>query len=281
LFKTTNAGTSWAPIIAGLTNASVNAIAIHPSNSSILFAGTGGGIFKSTDGGANWTLSNSGITSSQIIHAIVIDAANPSTMYAAKASAGLVFKSTNGGQTWSNVSGGLVNFPTLASALAIDPSTPASVYVGLDSSGVFKSLSGGGNWQPTGQRADLTITSRHSDRFYKGLTGRYTLNVSNVGEDSTIGTVSVTDTLPPSLVAAGMFGAGWNCTLATITCTRSDALAPGVSYPWIVLTVRVASNAPPNLVNMATVGGGGDLNPGNNTAIDPTVVAQDKPEQLR
>ena len=78
-----------------------------------------------------------------------------------------------------------------------------------------------------------------------------------------------------------MFGAGWNGTLVNLTCTRSDVLAPGGNYPWIVLTVRVAANAPPNVVNSAIVAGGGDLNPANNTAIDPTVIAQDKPESLR
>jgi hypothetical protein len=78
-----------------------------------------------------------------------------------------------------------------------------------------------------------------------------------------------------------MFGAGWSCSLGSISCTRSDALAPGVSYPSIVLMVRVASNAPRNVVNTAVVVGGGDLNPANNTALDPTVIAQDKPESPR
>ena len=43
--------------------------------------------------------------------------------------------------------------------------------------------------------------------------------------------------------------AGW-------PCTRSDALAPGGRYPPITLTVNIASNAAPNVTNIATVAGG-------------------------
>src|SRR4030095_1958416 len=60
----------------------------------------------------------------------------------------------------------------------------------------------------------------------------------------------------------------------TATCTRSDPLAPGVSYPPIALTVNVASNAPPSVTNVSTVGGGGDLNAANNTATVVTSIAR-------
>src|SRR5262249_20806754 len=68
-------------------------------------------------------------------------------------------------------------------------------------------------------------------------------------------------------------GAGWACTAgATSTCSRADALAAGASYPAITLTVSVAANAPSTVTNTATVSGGGDVNAGNNTATDPTMV---------
>jgi hypothetical protein len=43
---------------------------------------------------------------------------------------------------------------------------------------------------------------------------------------------------------------------AGATCSRSDALAEGASYPEIVLTVAVAATAPGSVTNTATVGGG-------------------------
>ena len=82
----------------------------------------------------------------------------------------------------------------------------------------------------------------------------------------------MTDTLPASLTATALSGTGWTCTLATLTCTRSNALAAGASYPAITLTVNVASNAPGSVTNTATVSGGGDNTPANNTANDVTVV---------
>jgi uncharacterized protein with beta-barrel porin domain len=59
---------------------------------------------------------------------------------------------------------------------------------------------------------------------------------------------------------------------ATPSCTRSDAVAPGASYPAITLTANVAGNAPASVTNSATVSGGGDANPGNNSASDLTTV---------
>ena len=71
---------------------------------------------------------------------------------------------------------------------------------------------------------------------------------------------------PP--VPTALSGTGWTCTLATLTCTRADALASGSSYPPITLTVNIPKNIQNNFTNTATVSGGGDVNPTNNTATD-------------
>src|SRR5204863_10051682 len=62
------------------------------------------------------------------------------------------------------------------------------------------------------------------------------------------------------------------CTLASLTCTRSDVLATGASYPSITLTVSVAGNAASSVTNTATVSGGGESYTVNDTASDPTTV---------
>ncbi|HEY2113663.1 MAG TPA: S8 family serine peptidase [Candidatus Angelobacter sp.] len=122
---------------------------------------------------------------------------------------------------------------------------------------------------------DLTITKTHTGNFSRGQTGAtYTITVSNAG-DPTTGTVTVTDTLPNvqnPLAPTAISGTGWSCTLATLTCTRSDALALGSSYPAITLTVNVPQNIQANVTNSATVSGGGDASTGNNTATDPTHI---------
>jgi len=125
------------------------------------------------------------------------------------------------------------------------------------------------------QAADLTLTKSHTGNFVQGQTGAvFTITISNAGSGPTIGTVTMTDTLPAGLTATAMTGTGWTCTVGTLTCTRSDALAAGASYPAITLTVDVAVTAPPTLTNTATVAGGGELNTANDSASDTVNVNQ-------
>jgi len=93
-----------------------------------------------------------------------------------------------------------------------------------------------------------------------------------VGTAASSDTVTVVDTLPTGLTATAISGDGWTADLGTLTCTRSDALAPGAGYPPITVTVSVSTDAPANLTNTAAISGGGDLSPGNNTSDDPTTI---------
>jgi hypothetical protein len=74
------------------------------------------------------------------------------------------------------------------------------------------------------------------------------------------------------LTATAIAGAGWTCSLATVSCSRNDALAAGASYPPIAVTVDVASDAPANVVNTAHVSRAGQ-NAANDDASDPTAIA--------
>jgi uncharacterized repeat protein (TIGR01451 family) len=123
---------------------------------------------------------------------------------------------------------------------------------------------------------DLAILKSHTGTFTQAQNGAtYTITISNIGDvgaGQTTGTVTVTDTLPPGFTATAMSGSGWSCTISPIpTCSRSDALASGSSYPPITLTVNVARTVG-TFTNTATVSGGGETNPQNNTASDPTIV---------
>src|SRR5262249_17909638 len=79
VFKSTNGGTSWAPASAGLTNLQVAKLAIDPLTPSTLYAATHDGVFKTTDGGANWA--SSGLTGFSIL-AVAVDPKTPATLYA-------------------------------------------------------------------------------------------------------------------------------------------------------------------------------------------------------
>jgi uncharacterized repeat protein (TIGR01451 family) len=122
----------------------------------------------------------------------------------------------------------------------------------------------------------LSIALSHVGNFALGQpNAQYSITVSNAaGKDSTSGIVSVTDTLPAgmTLSSMGMSGPGWSC--PANTCTRSDALTGGASYPAIIVTVNVALNAASPLVNQVSVSGGGSATAGAN---DSTIISVNQP----
>ncbi len=130
-----------------------------------------------------------------------------------------------------------------------------------------------GSFNVTGSTADLAIAKTHFGNFSQGDVGdSYTLIVANVGDLASTGTITVADALPAGLAATAISGIGWSADLSTLTCTRSNTLFPGATFPPIAITVNVASDAPASLTNTATVAGGGDVNPANNTASDATTI---------
>lgn len=137
LIKSTNGGTSWISPGGLSGTGGIYSLAIDPISPSTLYLGSNGGLFKTTNGGNNWTLSNNGLGTTAF--AIAIDPSTPATIYAG---GGVIFKSTNGGANWSNSSTGLSG---TTHCIVIDPANTATIYAGT-SSGVFKSINGGGNW---------------------------------------------------------------------------------------------------------------------------------------
>jgi uncharacterized repeat protein (TIGR01451 family) len=131
------------------------------------------------------------------------------------------------------------------------------------------------------QLPDLVINKIHDENFSQGDRGKtYTLTITNVGDAPTDGSIiTVVNTLPSGLVSTAIGGDGWNCILNTLTCTRGGSLNNGESFPDITLTLRVAFNAPENVINMASISGGGDRDISNNTVEDSITIAP-KPELI-
>jgi hypothetical protein len=135
--------------------------------------------------------------------------------------------------------------------------------------------------------ADLTISKRHIGLFHQGdAADLYTLTVKNISTGPTLGSVTVTDTLPtglaPTAADNGIIN-GWTVSFQgrIITATRNDTLAGGDSYPILTLTVSVADNAPVQVTNHVSVSGGGEINVSNDTAFDVATVLHHTPIRRR
>jgi hypothetical protein len=111
--------------------------------------------------------------------------------------------------------------------------------------------------QPATSQSALSIAGAHSGNFAPGQTGAtYSVVASNgTALGPTIGPVTVTETVPFGLTLLSMAGTGWTCYGGS--CTRSDALDPGASYPAITVMVYVATDAPATVTNQVNVSGGG------------------------
>jgi uncharacterized repeat protein (TIGR01451 family) len=121
--------------------------------------------------------------------------------------------------------------------------------------------------------ADLTIDKSHAGAAVRGQQITYSVVVTNIGTAATLGTTSVTDALPAGLTAVSITGgAGWTCTLATLTCDFAGTILAGNGVPAITVVASVDGNAPNTVLNTATVTVGNDVNAGNNTASDQTAI---------
>jgi photosystem II stability/assembly factor-like uncharacterized protein len=174
VWKTTNGGMSWTPVFDHQDVASIGAVAVAPSNSSIVWVGTGednnqrsvsygNGVYKSVDGGETWT--NMGLATSQQVGRIRVHPTDPDVVWVAAAGAMWaaggergVFKTTDGGRTWTQTLS--VDEHTGAADLVLDPSNPQVMYAathqrerrafnyvgGGPGSGIWKSTDGGDTW---------------------------------------------------------------------------------------------------------------------------------------
>lgn len=149
VFKSSDGGTTWGAVNAGLPAITVLALAIDRQNPSTIYAGTHAptsndwdkeiGVFKTTDGGGNWSAANTGLIATSVLD-VVVDPQTPATVYAGSSRG--VFKSTDQGASWRPINAGLTH---PAYRLAIDPQSPETLYGGT-ANGVFKSVDGGMNW---------------------------------------------------------------------------------------------------------------------------------------
>ena len=207
VWESDNAGRTWNPIFDSVGVASIGAIAVAPSNTNVIYVGTGeadmrsdiqhgDGMYKSVDAGKTWT--HIGLTDTRQIGKIVVDPNDADTVYVAalghqygpNAERG-VFKSTDGGRTWNKVLYKDEN--TGAIDLSMDPAHPNVIFASLwqtrrppwnvyppsngPGSGLYKSTDGGKSWtQITGNgfpakvgHVGISISPANSNRIYANV----------------------------------------------------------------------------------------------------------------
>lgn len=160
-----------------------DAIAFHPTNPNIIFAGaTSGGIFKTTNGGTSWT-ALSGYLPSLAVAALVVHPSNPNIIYAFSGDRNTgdgffvdeyhyrsesqgVFKTTDGGDTWFSTHA-LDTIHFQARDLIMDRNDPLILFA-CTSEGIYKTTTGGNNWDKimTGNFWEMDYKPGSSDTIY-------------------------------------------------------------------------------------------------------------------
>jgi photosystem II stability/assembly factor-like uncharacterized protein len=178
IWKSTDYGNEWTNISDGKlpgVASPIGALAVAPSNSNVIYAGTGeadirsdfdtgDGVYKSTDAGKTWKYA--GLRDTHMITKIVVDPGNANVAYAASmghvfrpnAERG-VFKTTNGGASWSKIlfvddkTGGVDlvmdprNHHVLYAAMWQAQRVPWKLTSGGPGSGLYKTMDGGAHWR--------------------------------------------------------------------------------------------------------------------------------------
>ncbi len=175
VWMTKNSGVTWEPIMDDIPSISIGDLAIAPSDTDIIWVGTGEanifrasgagvGVYKSTDGGRTWK--HMGLTGTYTIGRIVIHPQNPDIVYVVSSGHEWtynpergVFKTADGGRTWDKVL--YINEKIGAIDLVMDPSDPDTLYASMwnrirrrwsdpqpgPGDGIFKTTDGGRTWQ--------------------------------------------------------------------------------------------------------------------------------------
>ena len=193
VYRTTDGGKTWKQVLYVSDTLGAADLELQPGNPGVIFAcmwhgqrkpwtiisgGREGGIYKSTDGGDNWTKLAGGLPHELFGRSnVAISAAMPNRIYAlieAKPGSGL-YRSEDAGATWALVNGSanIITRPFYYTTLGVDPNNADTVWVGDE--GWFKSTDGGKTFRnspaPHGDHHDVWINPRNSQYMIQSNDG--------------------------------------------------------------------------------------------------------------
>lgn len=194
VWKSNDAGTTFNSIFDDYCQ-SIGCVALDPNDpDNVIYVGTGetwprnsvsvgDGLYKSTDGGANWN--KIGFEKSERIANVVINPNNSDEIYVAVLGALWsdsdergVYKSNDGGKTWNNIL--FVNNKTGCADFAMDPSNPSVLYASMwEFRRTAWSFDSGGEYSALYKSTDAGKTwNKIHNGFPKGKLGRLAIAVA-------------------------------------------------------------------------------------------------------
>ena len=169
LWRSQDGGEHWTPISRDLTSggsATLSALAVAPSSSLVLYAGTSDGQVKvSRNGGINWVASAP--LPARFVTSIGVHPAISLRGFVGLSGFGTghVYRTDDAGATWVDISTNLPDIPV--NAVLVDAASPDTIYVGTDI-GVFV-LGADGSWAPLDQGLPNAIVLGLSQNPATGL----------------------------------------------------------------------------------------------------------------
>lgn len=155
VWKSEDGGQIWQQVALQYTDADTVAIALHPSNANVVYIGsgrhytgdiyTGGGVYKSINGGTNFTQFVTGMSDTYVMD-VQQDPHDPNLLYAGTWESGF-YRSTDGGITWVQGNAGL-DLPYIYSLAVAEGVTGTVLYAATfyDNRGLFVSYDQGQSW---------------------------------------------------------------------------------------------------------------------------------------
>ncbi|ETX07939.1 MAG: hypothetical protein ETSY2_08255 [Candidatus Entotheonella gemina] len=155
LYRCADGDTNWEPLSAGLPeHPQVRALAMHPSDPNILYAGTQAGVYRSDDQGEHWEALEAP-RAGQDVWSLTFHPQNPDILYAGYEPCA-IYRSEDSGAHWQCMHTDDVIFPHITTVMpplckrvigiAIDPSDPQDMYAAIEVGGLLASRDGGASW---------------------------------------------------------------------------------------------------------------------------------------
>lgn len=151
LFRQAVGNGHWEQLTKGLPDAiDVQAITVHPTHPDLIYLGTRGGPYRSTDGGDRWE--RLGVPEGTEVWSVLVHPGDPRVLYTGTSPVG-VYRSDDGGETWRRLPNARqpdrirMSFACRVMRLAADPARPAELYAALEVGGAMRSPDGGETWE--------------------------------------------------------------------------------------------------------------------------------------